>query len=164
MRIYIKLMAFFMIITTTIPVMASSNNLQQVTTQNIFSPETKIRSSSLIGAWKMVKFEAGTAEELKVIPYTGQLIITDAGTLSAQAMNPNRSVPDTDYTVNGYEALYGNIKINDESGRFIVTVVSSLARGIIGKQMERSFTITGNNLVLEPVDKTEGWRVTYERY
>lgn len=79
-------------------------------------------------------------------------------------MNPDRTVPDTAYTVNGYEALYGEINIDDASGRFIVTVVSSLARELIGKKMERAFIVTGNKLVLSPVDKSEGWRVTYERY
>ncbi|WP_191923800.1 lipocalin-like domain-containing protein [Pantoea agglomerans] len=164
MRFHIKTAFFFFIITNAIPVMANSSDLASVSAGKSSSLVTESRQSPLTGAWKMVKFEAGTADELKTIPYSGQLIITNAGTLSAQAMNPDRTVPDTAYTVNGYEALYGEINIDDASGRFIVTVVSSLARELIGKKMERAFIVTGNKLVLSPVDKSEGWRVTYERY
>lgn len=41
---------------------------------------------------------------------------------------------------------------------------SALASGLIGQKMERAFHLTGNKLELSPVDKGEGWRVTYERY
>lgn len=164
MHAHSKLAAFVFMIAHAVPVMANSNNVQSVRTGNGALSVTESQSSSLIGAWKMVKFEAGTADALKEIPYTGQLIITDAGTLSAQARNPDKNVPDSAYTVNGYEALYGDINIDDAAGRFIVTVNSALASGLVGQKMERVFSITGNQLELSPVDKSEGWRVTYERY
>lgn len=120
--------------------------------------------SPLVGAWKMVKFETGSINQMKPVPYSGQLIITSAGTLSAQAMNPEGNAPDTEYTKDGYEALYGRININDLARVFTITVDSSLTRNLIGKKMERAFTVTGNTLVLSPIDKSEGWRVTYQRY
>lgn len=164
MRFYIKVAAVFFMVTQVIPAMANSNNVQSIRTEDGALSVKDSNQSSLIGAWKMVKFETGTAEVLKEIPYTGQLIITDAGTLSAQARNPDRTVPDSAYTVNGYEALYGDIKIDDAAGRFMLTVNSALASGLIGQKMERAFIISGNKLELSPVDKSEGWRVTYERY
>lgn len=76
--------------TRVIPVMANGNNVQPVCTEKGALSGKDSNQSALIGAWKMVKFETGTGEELKEIPYTGQLIITDAGTLSAQASNPTK--------------------------------------------------------------------------
>jgi len=43
-------------------------------------------------------------------------------------------------------------------------VNSALASGLVGQKMERVFSITRNQLELSLVDKSEGWRVTYERY
>ncbi|HCM1954870.1 TPA: lipocalin-like domain-containing protein [Salmonella enterica subsp. salamae serovar 9,46:z4,z24:z39:z42] len=164
MRFKTKIATLLFIITNAMPAMADNINRQPVHADGSAFAVRNSGSSPLVGAWKMIKFETGTVNTMKTIPYSGQLIITDAGTLSAQAMNPDPNVPDTAYTQNGYEALYGHIEINDLSGLFIVTVNSSLTRNLIGQKMERCFSVTNNTLVLSPVDKSEGWRVTYERY
>ncbi|WP_226373462.1 lipocalin-like domain-containing protein [Pectobacterium quasiaquaticum] len=121
-------------------------------------------NSPLIGAWRMTKFEAASNGKLQPVPYSGQLVITSAGTLSAQAMNPDPNAAPTPYTINGYEALYGSIVINDSTNTFVTTVQSALVRNLIGQKMERAFKVSGNRMVLSPVDPNEGWRVTYERY
>ena len=79
------------------------------------------------------------------------------GTLSAQASNPDKTVPDSAYTVNGYEALYGDIKIDDVAGRFILRWILH-CQWINWSKMERAFHLTGNKLELSPVDKGEGCR------
>lgn len=142
------------------PLVAKINAQNQHTALSAEKP----LKSPLVGAWKMVKFETGHNDEMKSVPYTGQLIVTSAGTLSAQAMNPENNAPDTEYTKDGYEALYGNIDINYNTGTFTVTVESSLTRNLIGKKMERSFSVNGDTLILSPVDKSEGWQVTYQHY
>jgi len=121
--------------------------------------------SPLIGAWRMTSLEAANSNgELTPVPMSGQLIITDAGTLSAQAMNPDPNALPTPFTANGYEALYGAIEINDSTNTFVTTVQSALVRNLVGQKMKRAFKVSGNQMVLSPADPSEGWRVTYERY
>jgi hypothetical protein len=120
--------------------------------------------SQLIGAWRMTTFEVASGGKLQPVPYSGQLIITEAGTSSAQSMDPDPKAAPTPNTANGYEALYGTIMINDATNMFVATVQSVLVRNLIGQKMERSFKVSGNRMVLSPIDPSEGWRVTYERY
>ena len=121
--------------------------------------------SPLIGAWRMIKFEAAKADgTLQTVPYSGQLVVTDAGTLSAQAMNPDPNAPPTPYTLHGYEALYGSVIIDDKTHTFVTTVQSALVRNLIGQKTTRAFKVSGDELLLSPVDPSEGWRVTYTRY
>jgi NAD(P)-dependent dehydrogenase (short-subunit alcohol dehydrogenase family) len=65
--------------------------------------------------------------------------------------------------VNGYEAFYGTVAIDDAKKTFVVTVQSSLVRNLIGQKMERVFEMSGNQLVLMPANPAEGFRITYER-
>ncbi|UQN08509.1 hypothetical protein [Deinococcus sp. QL22] len=67
-------------------------------------------------------------------------------------MNPNRAAPDTAYTVNGYEAFYGTVRVNNAAKTFVVTVASSLARDLIGQRLTRGFNVSGKTFVLTPVD------------
>ena len=62
--------------------------------------------SPIIGAWRMTSLEVGTEGNLQPVPYSGQVIFSEAGTLSVQAMNPDADAPDMPYTTNGYEAYY----------------------------------------------------------
>jgi hypothetical protein len=86
--------------------------------------------SPIIGAWRMTSLEVGTEGNLQPIPYSGQVIFSEAGTLSVQAMNPDANAPDTPYTTKGYEAYYGPVTINDEDNTFVITVESSLVRNL----------------------------------
>jgi hypothetical protein len=122
------------------------------------------QESPIIGAWRMMSLEAGAEGNLKPVPYSGQVIFTEAGTLSVQAQNPDAKAPDTPYTANGYEAYYGPVVINDQDKTFVITIESSLVRNLVGKSMKRKFEVSDNKLVLTPDNPAEGWRVTYERY
>ncbi|MER8376221.1 lipocalin-like domain-containing protein [Mesorhizobium sp. M1338] len=122
------------------------------------------QESPIIGAWRMGSLEAGADGNLKPVPYSGQVIFTEAGILSVQAQNPDAKAPDTPYTKNGYEAYYGPVAINDQDKTFVITVESSLVRNLVGKSMKRKFEVSDNKLVLTPDNPAEGWRVTYERY
>ena len=97
------------------------------------------------------------------VPYSGQVIFTEGGTLSVQAMNPDPAAEPTAYTVNGYEAYYGPVEIDEENKTFAITVELSLVRDLIGQEMQRKFEVTEDQLVITPADPEEGWRVTYER-
>jgi hypothetical protein len=119
--------------------------------------------SPITDAWRMTSLEVGTEGNLQPIPYSGQVIFSEAGTLSVQAMNPDANAPDTPYTTNGYEAYYGPVTINDEDNTFVITVESSLVRNLIGQSLKRKWDVSGDTLTLTPDDPAEGWRVTYER-
>ena len=118
-------------------------------------------TSPLVGTWRMTSLEVGTE---RPVPYSGQVIFTEACTLSVQAMNPDANAPATPYTTNGYEAYYGTVTIDEAAKKFTMTVESSLVRNLIGQSMTRVFDVSGDTLVLTPADPAEGWRVTYERF
>ena len=120
--------------------------------------------SPLVGVWRMTSLQVGSGPgNLQAIPYSGQIVFTEAGTMSVQAMNPDANAAPTPYTVNGYEAFYGTVAIDDAKKTFVVTVQSSLVRNLIGQKMERVFEVSGNQLVLMPANPAEGFRVIYER-
>ncbi len=121
-------------------------------------------ASLLSGVWRMTSLESGTsADDLQEVPYSGQIVFTDSGTMSVQAMNPDADAAPTPYTINGYEAFYGRIAVDDEAKTFVVTVGSSLVRDLIGQDLERAFEVTEDQLVLTPTSPDEYFRVTYER-
>jgi opacity protein-like surface antigen len=120
--------------------------------------------SPIVGAWKMTSLEVGPQRNLQAIPYSGQLVFTQGGTLSVQAMNPDANAADTPYTTKAYEAYYGPVEIDDAKNVFAITVESSLVRNLIGQRLERKFEVSGDKLVISPVDAAEGWRVTYDRF
>ena len=121
-------------------------------------------TSPLVGAWRMTSLEVGTEGNLQPVPYSGQIIFTVSCTMSVQAMNPDANAPATPYTMNGYEAFYGPVTIDDAAKTFVVTVESSLVRNLIGQSLTRVFEVSGDTLVLTPTDPAEGWRVTYARF
>lgn len=117
----------------------------------------------LTGQWRMTSLEAGTEGDLEPVPYSGQIIFTDADTMAVHAMNPDTDAPDTPYTVNGYEAYFGDVAVDEDDGTFAVTIESAAVRDLIGQTLTRNFEVSGDTLVLTPADPAEGWRVTYER-
>ena len=120
-------------------------------------------TSPLVGAWRMTSLEVGTQGNLQPVPYSGQVIFTGSCALSVQAMNPDPNATATPYTMNGYEAYYGPVTIDDAAKTFVITVESSPVRNLIGQSLTRRFEVSGDTLVLTPENPTEGWRVTYAR-
>ncbi len=111
----------------------------------------------------MTSLQIRTENGFERVPYSGQIIFTPAGTMAVQAMNPDLEAPDTPYTVDGYEAFYGKVRVNQDAGRFVVRVRSAAVRDLIGQRLRRNFEVSRDTLVLTPVDPAEGWRVTFER-
>src|SRR5690242_104843 len=101
------------------------------------------RAGQLVGAWRMTSLELGTEGNLHVVPYSGQVEFTKAGTMSVQAMNPDPGAPDTPYTRNGYEAYYGGVTVDRAAGTFTLTVESSLVRDLIGQSLTRNYAVRG---------------------
>jgi hypothetical protein len=121
-------------------------------------------NSSLIGALRMTSLQVANPDgSMAEVPYSGQVIFSQGGTLSVQAMNPDPDAEPTTYTANGYEAYYGPVVIDEGDDTFAITVESSLVRDLIGQELERVFDVADDQLVITPVNPEEGWRVTYER-
>lgn len=134
--------------------------LTMATTAPAFSQD-----KSIIGSWRMTSLQFANPEgSMADVPYTGQVIFSEGGTLSVQAMNPDPDAAPTPYTANGYEAYYGPVVIDDANNIFTITVESSLVRDLIGQELDRVFDVADDQLVITPVDPAEGWRVTYERF
>lgn len=119
-------------------------------------------ADALTGVWRMTALESGTDGELTTVPYAGQIVFSPT-TVSVQAANPDTTAPDSAYTVQGYEAFYGDLAVDPAGGTWSVTVESALARDLVGQTLTRNFEVSDDGLVLTPVDASEGWRVTYER-
>ncbi len=119
------------------------------------------RSSAdlLTGVWQSLPPEGVAAEQPH---FTGQIVFSDAGTMSVQAMDPDATLS-TAYMVNGYEAFYGTFETDEAKGTFVVTVEAALARDLIGQALERAFAVTEDRLTLTPTNPEETWSVTYER-
>lgn len=115
------------------------------------------------GVWRMVSLEAGPAGgEMSEVAYSGQIVFTDAGTVSVQAMDPDPEAT-SPYVLNGYEAFYGTFDLDEDADTLVLNVDSSLARTLIGQSMERAYEISDDTLVLTPTSADENWRVVYER-
>lgn len=118
----------------------------------------------IIGAWRMKSLQITDSQGKKTdVPYSGQVVFSQSGTLSVQAMDQDPAAKPTTYTANGYEAYYGPVAIDEGKSTFTITVESSLVRNLIGQELVRVFEVAGDHLVITPVDPEEGWRVTYER-
>ncbi|RWB93191.1 MAG: hypothetical protein EOQ56_35280 [Mesorhizobium sp.] len=118
----------------------------------------------IIGAWRMTSLQITDSQGKKTdVPYSGQVVFSQSGTLSVQAMDQDPAAKPTTYTANGYEAYYGPVAVDEEKRTFTITVESSLVRNLIGQELVRVFEVAGDHLVITPVDPEEGWRVTYER-
>ncbi|MDX0459637.1 hypothetical protein GOC73_07970 [Sinorhizobium medicae] len=121
--------------------------------------------ASIVGAWRMTSLQFTNSEgSLAEVPYSGQVIFSQSGSLSVQAMDPDPAAKPTTYTANGYEAYYGPVEIDEAKNTFTITVESSLVRDLIGQKLVRKFQVTEDQLVILPADPSERWRVTYERF
>lgn len=132
-----------------------------ITASSVVAQDT---DASIVGAWRMTSLEVpGASGERQTVPYAGQVIFTEGGTMSVQAMNPDPNAPDGPYTLNGYEAYYGPVTVDDAAKTFEITIESAAVRDLIGQKFERAFEVSGDQLVLKPTSPDEHWRVTYER-
>lgn len=114
------------------------------------------KKSPIVGAWQMASLEIAAADgAYSKIPYSGQVIFTESGTLSVQAANANRNAEDTTYTLQGYESYYGPVVVDDKAGTFTITVASSLVRALEGQSLVRKFDVTDDKLVITPVDASK---------
>ena len=68
------------------------------------------------------------------------------------------------YAQGGYEATFGRYEIDAPSRTFTYQVEGGLVRSLVGKELVRSFELSGNRLIVRSSNPNEHWRVAWEHY
>jgi hypothetical protein len=139
--------------------------------------------AQLIGSWRLVSRQSRRANGeiepdsgLHVTP-VGILIYDQSGHVAAQLSRPDRTVailpeecqaaiatkgtPDTAQTILGYDAYFGTYTVDERDGIVTHHLQAALFPGDIGKDIQRHFTISGDQLTITFDTTTrEGVKVT----
>lgn len=139
--------------------------------------------AQLIGSWRLVSRQSRRANGeldadpgLSTVPL-GVLIYDQSGHIAAQLSRRDRTVamigeecqtaaatkgtPDTAQTILGYDAYFGTYRINEREGIVTHHLEAALFPGDIGKDIDRHFTISGDQLTISFSTTTrEGVKVT----
>jgi hypothetical protein len=117
----------------------------------------------LVGAWKLVSLEEPSADgQVHEADCTGMFVFTRNGKASVQVMYRNARTGSA-YAHSGYEASYGSYRIDDDS-TFTFHIDGALVRTLIGKDLKRTYEISGERLTVKSTDPNEHWKVVWERY
>jgi hypothetical protein len=121
------------------------------------------------GAWRLVSLEApGPDGKIQNADSTGMFVFTHDGHASVQVMERNPLPPSSaspeQYSHAGYEATFGSYEVDESAHTFTFHVEGALVRGLVGKDLLRSFEFSNNRLVVKSTRPEEQWKVTWERY
>lgn len=122
-----------------------------------------------VGAWRLASLEEPDADgKIHKADCTGLLVYTLDGHMSVRVMYHN---PQTggqggpvQYAQGGYEASFGTYKIDESTHTFTFHVEGAMVRNLIGKDLPRSFELSGNQLLVKSTDPNEHWQVAWEHY
>ena len=118
---------------------------------------------ALVGAWRLVSLErTGPAGVVEKPDCAGQFLFTVEGRAAVQVMYRNGGAGDQ-YAQGGYEATFGRYTVDEQAHTFIFQVDGALVRTLVGKDLRRTYTLVGSQLIVEPADKAEHWRVVWTR-
>ncbi len=122
-----------------------------------------------IGAWRLVWLEEQGADgTIHRSDCTGLLVYTPDGRVSLQVMycNPpaNPREATNQYAHSGCEAPFGTYQVDERAHTFTFHVQGALVRPFVGKELQRAFEFSGNQLFVKSTNPNEHWRVAFERY
>jgi hypothetical protein len=122
-----------------------------------------------IGAWRLAWLEEPDADgKIHRADCTGLLVYTRDGHMSVQVMYHNPQLGgqggSVQYAEGGYEASFGTYQIDESTHTFNFHVEGAMVRKLIGKDLPRSFELSGNQLLVKSTDPNEHWRVAWEHY
>ena len=116
-----------------------------------------------VGAWKLISLEETSADEqVHKADCAGMFVFTSDGNAAVQVMYRN-ALTGSAYTQGGYEASYGTYRISSPS-TFTFHIDGALVRSLIGKDLKRTYQISGNRLTVKSTDPNERWEVVWKRY
>lgn len=122
-----------------------------------------------VGAWRLASLEQEGADgKTHTSDSTGLLVFTRDGHMSVQVMERNPQAQTAagpeKYSQGGYEASFGTYEISESGHTFIFHVEGALMRNLIGKDLPRSFELSGKQLIVKSARPEEHWRVIWEHY
>jgi hypothetical protein len=122
-----------------------------------------------VGAWRLASLDAPSPDgKIHKADSTGLLVFTRDGHMSVQVMerNPQPQTPagPEQYSQGGYEASFGTYQIDETTHTFAFHVEGALVRTLIGKDLPRSFELSGKQLIVKSTRPDEHWRVAWEHY
>jgi Lipocalin-like domain len=123
----------------------------------------------LVGGWRLVSLETrGSDGTIHKADSTGLLVFTRDGHMSVQVMDRNpapqsRAAPQQ-YSQGGYEASFGTYSVDASTHTFTFHVDGALVRSLTGKDLPRSFELSGKQLIVKSTHPEEHWKVTWEHF
>ena len=134
-------------------------------TSGQLATRTSDARSQFVGAWRLVSVEHtapdGTLEKPQC---RGQFLFTPDGHAAVQVMYQNTDRQQTTaYAQGGYEATFGRYSVDQAARTFTFHVDGALVRTLVGTDLRRAYTFTGNQLIVEPANTQERWRVVWAR-
>jgi hypothetical protein len=132
------------------------------------SADDRVREQ-FVGAWGLASLEQEGADgKTHRSDSTGLLVFTRDGHMSVQVMERNPQAQTAagpeKYSQGGYEASFGTYEINESSRTFTFHVEGALVRNLIGKDLPRTFELSGKQLIVKAARPEEHWRVVWERF
>ena len=121
------------------------------------------------GAWRLAWLEEPDADgKMHRADCTGMLAFTSDGHMSVQVMYHN---PQTggqggpvQYAQGGHEASFGTYTIDEATHTLTFHVEGAMVRGLIGKDLPRTYGLSGKQLIVKSTNPNEHWRVAWEHY
>ena len=122
-----------------------------------------------VGAWRLVWLEEPGADgKAHRADCTGMFVFTREGRASVQVMyrSPQPGTPSgpVQYAQGGYEASFGRYEVHEATRTFSYHVEGALVRSLVGKDLVRSFELSGRQLIVRSSNPNEQWRVAWEHY
>jgi len=129
--------------------------------------DTKVRDR-FVGAWRLVALEEqGPDGRAQRCDCSGMFVFTQDGHAAVQVLtrSPARAAAGSSpYAQGGYEASFGTYFLDARAHTFTFHIQGALVRTLIGTDLPRRYEFSGRQLVVQPTNPTEHWRVTWERY
>ncbi len=122
-----------------------------------------------VGAWRLVWLEEPAADgKVHRADCTGMFVFTREGRASVQVMyrspRPATTSGPVQYAQGGYEASFGRYEVDEAARTFTYHVEGALVRSLVGKDLVRSFELSGRQLIVRSSNPNEKWRVAWEHY
>jgi hypothetical protein len=127
--------------------------------------DTSADGEHLLGAWRLSQLEELQPDgHMHPAQCSGMLTFTRDGHMTVQVMYRDSAGTSSAYTQGGYEASFGSYTVDPRGRRFVYHVEGALVRSLIGQTQERRYALSGDELVITPVNAAEHWKVTWKRY
>src|SRR5262249_23106437 len=107
-----------------------------------------------VGAWRLVSLEEQDADgKVHRTDCTGLFVFSRDGHASVQVMYRSAAAGNAgsvQYAQGGYEASYGRFEVDEGTHRWTFHIEGALVRDLVGKDLARTYDLSGNQLIVKP--------------